>query len=225
VNDLPLPIVDLAVFAILLISALFATLRGFTHEVLAVSSWAAAVLAVIFGLPYLRPFARDHISVNWIADASAAAAIFLVILVAATFLTRSISHGVRDSALSPVDRALGFIFGAFRGGLIVTLAYLGMVWVLDITTPPKWMLDAKTTPWIVSAADKIKELTPNDLFITNIQQSADDSKRAAKDAIALERTLRTWSAPTPQAPEKKTEKQGYAADQRRDMNRLIDANR
>ncbi len=224
-NDLPLPITDLAVFAVLLLSALFATVRGFTHEILSVSSWLAAALAVVFGLPFARPYARMYIGTEWIADAAAAALLFFVTLVAAAILTRSISQSVQSSALSPVDRALGFIFGAARGALLIILAYLCMLWVLDITQPPSWMRSAKTTPWIVAGADAVKTLTPEDLFEADLTKSAEQSKRAAKDAIAVERTLREWSAPSPKQPDPEKSPQGYAEDQRRDMNRLIDANR
>jgi len=223
-DKLPLPISDLTVFAVLLISALFATIRGFTHEILSISSWLAAVLAVMFGLPYARPFARQYIPTDWMADAAAAAAIFFIVLIAAAFLTRSISRGVHDSALSPVDRALGFVFGAIRGALIVVLGYIGMTWVLDVSRPPTWMQDGKTTPWIVAGADKIKEITPEDLLEADLTKSAEQSKRAAQDAIAIEKTLRAWSAPSPEKPEKNEQPKGYADDQRRDMNRLIDAN-
>ena len=56
-NSLPLPMVDLVVFAVVILSALFATLRGFTHEVFSIAGWLAAVLAVVFGLPVVRPYA------------------------------------------------------------------------------------------------------------------------------------------------------------------------
>jgi len=225
VDTLPLPITDLAVFAVLLISALFATVRGFTHEILSVSSWIVAVLAVIFGLPIARPYARMYIQTDWIADAITAALIFFVMLVIAAILTRNISKSVQSSALSPIDRALGFIYGAVRGALLIVFAYMGMTWILDISHPPHWMQDAKTTPFIVAGAQKIKDLTPDDLFETDLTKSAEQSKRAAKDAIAVERTLRAWGAPPPKQPDPNTSTKGYAEDQRRDMNRLIDANR
>ena len=46
-----------------------------------------------------------------------------------TILTGYVARLVRSSALSPIDRTLGFIFGLARGAFLVCLAYL----VLDIS--------------------------------------------------------------------------------------------
>ncbi len=223
-SNLPLPMVDLVVFGVILASALMATLRGFTHEALSIAGWVLAVLAVIFGLPVLRPYGRAMIESKMIADAAAAALLFIATLILCSIVTRAVSHGVKGSALSPVDRALGFAFGGVRGALLVVLAYLAMQWVLDLSAPPKWMQGAKTTPWIVTGADAIKRIAPESLFEAEIGRKAADARKSAQDAIAIDRTLKAWSAPTPKAPANESSP-GYADDARRDMNRLIDANR
>lgn len=223
-----LPLVDLAVFGIVLVSALFAAVRGFTHEIFAIGGWVAAVLAVVFGLPLVRPIARGFISTHWIADVAGAAVLFIVTLVVMAVLTRSISHGVRDSALSPVDRALGFAFGALRGAFLIVIAYIGMMWVLDSPTQPGWMRDAKTAPWIAAGASIVRGWIPASLLDSDASHQAQDAKQTARDAMALEKTLRDWSAPEPQAKaaaKGDAANDGYGEDQRREMNRLIDANR
>ncbi len=223
-NSLPIPMVDLVVFGVILASALLATLRGFTHEALSIAGWALAALAVIFGLPVLRPYARAMIANKMIGDAAAAALLFLCTLILCSIVTRAVSHGVKGSALSPVDRALGFAFGGARGALLVVLAYLAMAWVLDLSAPPNWMRGAKTTPWIVSGADFVKRIAPDSLFEAEIGRQAEQARKSAQDAIAIDRTLKAWSAPTPKAPSNDAAP-GYGDDARRDMNRLIDANR
>jgi len=224
-NSLPLPMVDLVVFAVVILSALFATLRGFTHEVFSIAGWLAAVLAVVFGLPVVRPYARAMVENRMIADAGASIILFLATLFLAAMVTRTLSRGVKGSALSPVDRALGFIFGAVRGALLIVLAYLAFTWVLDLTAPPSWMQSAKTTPWIVTGANLVKGIAPASLFETEIGRTATQTKNTAKDAMAVEKTLKSWSAPAPKQPENNASSGGYADDQRREMNRLIDANR
>ncbi|MBN2753038.1 MAG: CvpA family protein [Rhodospirillaceae bacterium] len=223
-SNLPLPLVDLAVFAVILISALFAMLRGFTHEALSITGWIAAVMAVVFGLPVLRPYARAMIETRMIADGAAAAGLFLSTLFLAALITRAMSRGVKGSALSPVDRALGFAFGAVRGALLIVLAYIGLCWVLDLSAPPQWMHGAKTTPWIVTGANCVRDWMPESVFETEIGKQADKTKKTAQDAMALERTVKSWSAPAPKSLATEAPS-GYAEDQRRDMNRLIDANR
>ena len=51
-------VVDIAILAVLLLSALAAFSRGFVREVLAVGSWIAAIFAVIYLLAPARPFLR-----------------------------------------------------------------------------------------------------------------------------------------------------------------------
>lgn len=220
-----LPMVDVAVLAVVLVSALFATIRGFTQEIFSVGGWVAAALAALFGLPFVRPFARGMIATSWIADLAAGAGLFVCTLIVMSVITRRLSSSVRGSALGPADRALGFAFGALRGAVLIVLAYLAMMWILDAREPPRWLANARTGPWIARGAEAVRGWIPASLTGGEEARAAEKSSRAVKDAIALERTIRAWSEPATKAPETGTAAPGYADDQRREMNRLIDANR
>lgn len=221
-NPSSLPMVDIAVFGFVLFSALFAMMRGFTDQALSIGAWAVSIAAVVFGLPVLRPYFRAMIDNHLAADGLAAAALFIGTMIVASVVVRAVSAGVRVSILSPLDRALGFAYGIVRGALLVVLAYIVMTWMLDLNAPPSWMRGAKTTPWIVSAADVLRSWAPDSLYEAGAR--AKSAKRTAEDAIELEKTVKSWSAPTPKQPAGDAP-QGYAEDQRREMNRLIDANR
>ncbi|SBW12468.1 putative Protein, required for colicin V production [uncultured Alphaproteobacteria bacterium] len=220
-----LPMFDIAVLVVVLLSAVLAMLRGFTHQALSIAAWIAAIAAVVFGLPVLRPYFRAMISNTLAADGAAAAVLFIGTMIVASLIVRAISSGVRGSVLSPVDRALGFVFGLVRGGLLVVLAYIVMAWMLDLSGPPSWMKGAKTTPWIVGAADTLIGWAPDSLTGSDAAHKANAAKRTAEDAIAIDRTVKSWGAPAPKAPAGGETPQGYGEDQRREMNRLIDANR
>ncbi|MGB7699881.1 MAG: CvpA family protein, partial [Methylovirgula sp.] len=58
---------DLGVIAIVLISAVLAMVRGFTREVLAIASWAAAAIAAIYFHPYVLPYVKPYISKDAVA--------------------------------------------------------------------------------------------------------------------------------------------------------------
>ena len=47
---------DLAVLAIVLVSAILSMLRGFSREVLAIASWAAAAAAAYYFYPVVTPY-------------------------------------------------------------------------------------------------------------------------------------------------------------------------
>lgn len=220
-----LPMFDIAVLVVVLLSALLAMLRGFTHQALSIAAWIVSISAVMLGLPVLRPYFRAMISNTLAADGAAAAVLFIGTMIVASLIVRAVSSGVKGSVLSPVDRALGFVFGLVRGGLLVVLAYIVMAWMLDLSAPPSWMKGAKTTPWIVGIADTLVDWAPDSLKGSEAAGRAKAAKRTAEDAIAIDKTVKSWSAPAPKAPSGDQAPQGYGDDQRRDMNRLIDANR
>ncbi len=220
-----LPMFDIAVLVVILLSALLAMLRGFTHQALSIVAWIAAIAAVVFGLPVLRPYFRAMIANTLAADGAAAAVLFIGTMIVASLFVRAISSGVKGSLLSPLDRALGFVFGLVRGGLLVVLAYIVMTWMLDLSAPPSWMRGAKTTPWIVGAADVLIDWAPDSLKGSQAAAKAKAARQTANDAVTIDRTVKSWSAPAPKAPAETEAPQGYGESQRREMNRLIDANR
>src|SRR5260370_38482142 len=67
---------DLAVLGIVLVSALLSMMRGFTREVLAIASWAAAAAAAYYFYPLLMPYLTPYIHKEVIAQAAAAAIVF-----------------------------------------------------------------------------------------------------------------------------------------------------
>ena len=52
---------DLALIAVVLVSGVLSMLRGFTREVLAIASWAAAAFAAYYLHPLLLPYVTPHI--------------------------------------------------------------------------------------------------------------------------------------------------------------------
>ena len=103
---------DLGVIAIVLISAVLAMVRGFTREVLAIASWGAAAVAAIYFHPLVLPFVKPYISKDTIALAVAAAIVFFATLIIVSIITVKISDAILDSKVGPLDRSLGFVFGA-----------------------------------------------------------------------------------------------------------------
>lgn len=134
-DSLPFHIVDLGVGVVLLVSAFFAFARGFVHEVLSVVGWVGAIFAAIYGLPYVKPHARDLIEMELIADIAAGAFIFLITLLLLSLFTSAIARQVKDSSLNALDRALGFLFGLVRGAVLVCLVFIAAEWIL--VTPPE----------------------------------------------------------------------------------------
>lgn len=151
-DKLPVNIVDLAVFAVLLLSAVLALFRGFVGLVLSAASWVAAVLATIYLFPMAEPIAKQYIQSGIFAAVAAGVGIFLPTLILCSVLTHLISERVKSSAVSAVDRSLGFVLGLARGALIV----VALFWAADrfIIAPnaqPGWYTESRTKPLAVQA--------------------------------------------------------------------------
>ena len=151
-DKLPVNPVDLVVFAVLLISGLLALFRGFVGLVLATVGWIAAVIATWYFFVPAEAFAREYIQSGLLAGLAAGAGIFLPTLIFCSLLTHLISERVRTSAISAIDRSLGFLLGLARGALIVVIGF----WVLDTyvmkpNAQPGWYTEARTRPLAVDA--------------------------------------------------------------------------
>ena len=221
--EFPFTIADLAVIGILLVSAVLAFARGFVHEVLSMAAWIGAAVAVVFALPYARPFAREFISLPLLADFAAGGAIFIIILLILSLLTRSIARRVQDSALNAVDRSLGFVFGLARGALLVCLAYIPIAWLMSPGEQPAWLRNARTLPPIERGAGIIKSLL--DSSRNTSPQAMDPARERARKALETERMVRDIMTPDPKSPQAASPTHGYSAGERRDLERLIDSDR
>jgi membrane protein required for colicin V production len=129
--------VDAAVLGVVLLSGLFAFLRGFVREVLGVGAWVGAAVIAVWAAPHVRPFFARWLGGHPGMDILAAyAAVFLVSVAVLLLLSHNFSRFVRGSALGGLDRSLGLLFGLARGVAIVALAYIIGGWLAG--DPQQW---------------------------------------------------------------------------------------
>lgn len=159
-------IVDGAVAALLLLSAVLAMLRGFVHEVLGVLGWVGAAAAALYLYPVAAPWLSGVLAEQWMRAAAAAFLIFLLALVVLSIIAGRISALVRDSALGALDRALGFVFGLARGAVVVLVAYIAAAWLLPASACPAWLAGARSLDAAEPASAYAFGLLPADLGIT-----------------------------------------------------------
>lgn len=153
---------DLLVVGIVILSALLASVRGFTREVLAIASWVAAGAAAYAFHPYALSFITPHIANKQIALAAAIAIVFLVVLVAVTLVTVRISDMILDSRIGALDRSLGFLFGAARGLLIAAIAFIFFDKLVGEKQYPDWVKNAHLRPILKETGDVILSFVPAD---------------------------------------------------------------
>ena len=153
---------DLGLIAIILLSALLAMLRGFTREVLAIASWGAAALAAIYFHPLVLPFVKPYVSKDVVALALSAAIIFFIVLIVVSLITIKISDAILDSKVGPLDRSLGFVFGAVRGLLLCVIGFVFFTWLVPENSQPDWVKDARMKPLLQSTGRELMAMLPDD---------------------------------------------------------------
>jgi membrane protein required for colicin V production len=227
---------DIAVIVILLLSALLAFARGLVREVLSVGAWVGAAFSTLYLFPHVLPMVQQVVAKELVAKAVAGIGIFVVALILLSIISHQLSKGVRGSALSAVDRSLGFVFGIARGAVIVCLAYLSVAWVFPPPEQPRWLRDARTMPVIQSGADMLRNLVP-DQTRSNAASAAQSAASAAAGA-AMEKTnkaiqdeaLRRLSTPRPTAAsatnaDAPAPESGYKDRDRSDLDHLFETAR
>jgi membrane protein required for colicin V production len=123
--------VDAIVAAVTLLSAFLAWSRGFTREVFAIGGWILAAIVAFYLAPPVAPLVAE---IPWLGEKLADSCLILMIaafsiVVAAALLILAVftpifASVVLESALGPLDRALGFLFGIARGIVLVAVGYL-----------------------------------------------------------------------------------------------------
>ena len=147
---------DVGVGVLLLISAILATARGFTREILSLATWLGA--GAFAGYLY---FAHRNLLDPYIADPLISTIVlvaggFLVALIVLHLITMRIADFVVDSRIGPLDRTLGFIFGVLRGVLIAVVLVIFGNW-LSFTKYPG-VADSKSIPILQNLGDDLMAL-------------------------------------------------------------------
>lgn len=207
-------VVDLVVIAIVVISGLFALVRGFIHEFLSLGSWIGAGVATYYGIDHAIPVARGLTDVQPLADIGAGVAVFLVVLILLSILTRFLARRVRHSAFGPLDRSLGLLFGLARGVVLVAIAGLVTAWTYQDEDYPDWIAKARTLPIIVASAATLYDLLPEGMRPEELPSGLEPAE--SLDDI----TFGDFDVPAPKAAAK-PEQSGYNTGTRKGLENLF----
>lgn len=169
-------ILDGLVLGLTLLSAVLAMVRGFSREVLSIGSLAAAAAAAYFFYGALTPMMMDYVDNETIAKVAAAGIIFIVTWIIATLITMRIADAIIDSRIGPLDRTLGFVFGAARGIVVCAVA----VWFLGFFVADRdigWVNNAKSKPFLDNMANSLINMLPENLdsVISGSEEPATES--------------------------------------------------
>src|SRR5258706_4847655 len=137
-------------------------LRGFVQEVLSLAAWVLAV----FAIHYLHTPLTLKLGNFFASDTGAAVLAFALLLLipyaAMKLLARWAGNASRNSMLGPIDRLLGFGFGAIKGLIIAVLGFSVLVLGYDTVWGPggrpDWIALSRRYPFVHAANDKLVEI-------------------------------------------------------------------
>lgn len=205
-------LLDGILILVMLISAVLAMIRGFTREVFAIGSWVAAAIVTYLFWESVLPFTQGYIEDRNLALGVTILGIFFVTLIIVSVITMRISDFVLDSRAGPLDRTLGFIFGAARGLILVVIAVLFLNFFIQPEQQPPWIAQAQTKPWLDSIGNDLLSRLPEDPEAEIMDRLRDSSDQAPPPA--------TEPAP-PAAPGEGDP--GYAPDDQNALEQRIEA--
>lgn len=153
---------DYVLLLVVGIAAIGGFMRGFVEEILSLGAWAASVAAIRFGHTPLT----DFLATQMPTETGAGVLAFTILLLLPYFAVRLVAQRMgavsRTSLLGPIDRVLGFGFGAIKGLLIVVLGFSVLVLGYDVVWGPKgrptWISQARTYPLVNASSEALVTL-------------------------------------------------------------------
>lgn len=139
---------DLIVLIVVGVAAIGGFLRGLVQEVLSLAAWVLAAFSIYYLHTPLTDALRDWYDAEPATPILAFALLLLIPYAAMKVIANNAGEASRGSILGPIDRVLGFGFGAVKGALIMVFAFsvlvLGFDTVWGYKGRPTWITTART---------------------------------------------------------------------------------
>ena len=123
-NNLYFNIIDILVFGVILTSCIVATFRGFVKELFTIISWILSLIAAFGFYEQFKMKLLEHIAQEMIVDFLAFGFPFLTTLIITNIISSWLSPKFDMNGLLIFDKICGFVFGAFRGLLLIIFVLL-----------------------------------------------------------------------------------------------------
>lgn len=153
---------DIAVLILIGMGAITGFVRGFVQEVLALAAWVVSMVAIRQLHTPLSEGLVPYIGTESGAAVLAFALLLLVPFAIFKLLANRMGEASRNSVLGPIDRLIGFGFGAIKGTLITVMAFsvlvLGYDTVWGVGGRPVWITQARSYPFVNAGSTALVEM-------------------------------------------------------------------
>jgi membrane protein required for colicin V production len=142
------------VIAAIVISAVVGSLRGFLREAIALVTWIIALFVAWHFSDLVAPHLGGLLTGSSVSTWAARVIIVALLLLLGAGIGVTVAHFVRLSIFSGMDRLLGFVFGAFRGFVLLgVFVILAQVLRLD---GERWWRQSVLMPYGESIANGLR---------------------------------------------------------------------
>jgi len=154
---------DIGVLILVALGAVTGFMRGFVQEVLTLCAWLISLVAIHYAHTPVTRMLESYVGNNYgAAPVLAFALLLLVPYVIVRLIAGRVGQASRASLLGPVDRVIGFGFGAVKGMLMAVLGFsilvLGYDTVWGINGRPDWITQSRTYPFINASSDALVKM-------------------------------------------------------------------
>lgn len=153
---------DIIVILLVGVASVGGFMRGFVQEILSLASWVLAILAIRFLHTDITEALSDVLDSGSGAAVLAFVLLLLIPYAAMKLIAGRLDKASRNSVLGPIDRVLGFGFGAVKGTIIVVMAFsvlvLGYDSVWGATGRPTWITNARTYQLVDSSSKAMVQI-------------------------------------------------------------------
>jgi membrane protein required for colicin V production len=143
---------DIAVLILVGLGAITGFMRGFIQEVFALAAWVLALVAIKNLHTPLTVALLPYVGTQSGSAVLAFAILLLVPYAIVKLLSNRLGEASRNSVLGPIDRVLGFGFGAIKGIVIVVMAFsvlaLGYDTIWGAAGRPTWITQSRSYPFV-----------------------------------------------------------------------------
>ncbi len=153
---------DFIVLGIVGIAAVGGFMRGFLQEVLSLAAWILALFAIRYLHTPLTGALNELIGESVATSVLAFAMLLLIPYAAMKVIASNVGKVSRGSVLGPIDRVLGFGFGALKGTVIVVIAFsllvLGYDTVWGYKGRPDWISMSRSYDLVDASSRSLVEM-------------------------------------------------------------------
>ena len=172
-NNIYFNIIDILILIIILTSCIAATFRGFIKETFSIISWIFSLFVAFNLFEKFKLELVDYISQKIVIDVIAFSFPFLTTLFISHLISKWLSPKFNFSEILFLDKVFGFLFGIFRGALIVVLFYLGFLYLIGKEKKlPDLILEAYTYEYLKNTTDIL-----SDFIIEQVEPIDDQIKK------------------------------------------------